>query len=205
MKIKIITLLICLVIGALTMLGTLYLDRNGLLDSKFIGLSVGTLIPLVFKAIVIILIVCDFMSIRFKKKKYGEIKFVLKRANKRNQIIAFFVLMSIFILEAILILSIRDVEKTNISPLFMFGMLALMYGYHNIEKEGLADNCIYQWGIPTKWDNVNSYDYGGRILTFNVTKKFLGMTQKLKIPFIVNIEEETKILEHVSSRMGKIR
>ncbi len=97
--------------------------------------------------------------------RYGELKYVLKRTNKKVQVIGLFILVAILIFEAVL-------RVVNISFLYMLGMLPLMFGYHNVEKEGLGDNCIYQWGIPTKWSNVTSYYFKEELLTFNVTKKF---------------------------------
>ena len=195
MKTKIISIIIILVVSILSFFGTFYLGINDVLGVKIFGLTIGTMLPIVIEIILSIIIVYDFISIRLKRMRYGELKYVLKRTNKKVQVIGFLILVAILIFEAVLI-------AVDISFLYMLGMLPLMFGYHNMEKEGLGDKCIYQWGIPTKWSNVRSYNFEGNILTLNVTKKYLWMTQDIKIPFKVEKEQQTEILDYVKSRVG---
>jgi len=87
MKTKVITIIIILVVSALSFFGTFYLALNGVLDVKLFGLAIGILIPRVIDIIESIVIAYDFRSIKLNKMKYGELRYILKRTNKKNQII----------------------------------------------------------------------------------------------------------------------
>jgi hypothetical protein len=195
-------LLFSVVIG----LGTFYMASTGLLNLKIIGISFNNWIYILLNVIMITTILYDFINIRVNRKKYGPLKYVLKRRNKRTQVIGFMLLTALFIFNLlVLIVFNKDIQFMNISMTILYGAMPLMFGYRNLEKEGLSDYCIYFWGVPYKWDNVDSYGLDDNMLTLTVSRKVVGIKEIIKVYFTISRSQKNEIAEFVAERVRKLR
>jgi hypothetical protein len=186
-----------------TFFGTFYLASKGILFLTFTGITYFDWVFIILDLTMISIIIFDFIYIRINRRKYGKLKYILKRKSKRTQVIGFIFICFVFVFEFIInFILLREIKFVNGSVVFMVGMMALIYGNHNHEKEGLAEDCIYIWGSSVKWGNIGSYDLDNSILTLNVNRKVLGIKEKAKIPYVISVEEEKDIVEFVEGRIN---
>lgn len=199
---KFIVLIIILAISIISGVATFYLAINGLLNLKLMGIDLIDWFFIILCLFIIIVIGYDFIKIQTNKKKYGPLKYVLIRTNKKTQIIGFVFLLFMFILEFfIMIILNKNIKLMDVSLVFLMGMLPLMFGFHNYEKDGLNDKCIYFWGTPIKWHNITAYTIENNILYLTCTKKMFGRSENSKIPFIINNENKPEIIEFINTKI----
>lgn len=201
-KTKIIMLVSMLVIMVLSFLGTFYLGSTGVLDSEILGLKFIDFILIIMNIVVGLIALYDFLNIQLNKRKYGKLRFVMKRTSKKTQVIGLIFLVCIFTFQAILYFVILNeaVSIINGSMIFLIGMMALIFAFHNIEKEGLADECVYFWGTPIQWSNITSYSIDEGKLTLYISRKVLGRIENTSIIFIIENSTRENIESYLAER-----
>ena len=199
---KIIIIISIILISIITGFAAFYLAINGLLNFSFLGIDLLDWLFIILCLCMVLVIGYDFMKIQKNKKKFGKLKYTLKRKDKITQVIGFIFLIFILIFQVLfMIFFIRDIKFMNIALIFLIGMQPLMFAYHNYEKEGINDKCVYFWGTPIQWENIESYNTHENILYINYTKKVFGMNEKVGIPFKINNENKDEIIEFIDKRI----
>lgn len=201
MKIKIISVLAILVVAVATGFLTFYLSSRGMLDLKVMGITIFDWFYVILDIFVLGTITYDYSKIKINKRKYGKLKYILKRTNKKTQIIGFIFLVCIFIFEARFIFyHTGHLRFRNISLLFLIGALPFIFLYRNVEKEGLSEKCVYLWGNVFEWKNINYFFVYDNILTLCTTHKVFGMKEDVKIPFQLEGVNKDEILKFVEEK-----
>jgi len=194
MKNKIICIVGILIFTIVTIGGGMLLATKGFFYWEFISLSIYTWLKLICGISIVAIILYDYINIRVKKKKNGELKFILKRKDKKNQIIGFIALLiSFFIQTAILTRGFKEFNSDIIFLFYFHTPLLLVFGYRHIEKEGLGEGCIYYWGSPIELKKVLRYSFNENTLILVVNKKTFGINQTFDIPFLIEDADKTNI------------
>ena len=203
---RIINLIICIVVmilvSIITLLGCIFLNSKGLLFKDYIGLTMVNWLQIIVGVIILGFILYDFTSIRVKRKKYGKLRFRLKRKDTIKQTIALILLLIIYFIQAWIFTSgFKEFDLDKIFMMFCVAPLPLLFGYHNIEKEGLGDKAVYYWGYVIQWNKVCRYNFKGDTLRLTISKRSFGKDEEYEIPFIVNRNDKIVVEEFLCEKM----
>lgn len=176
-----------------------FLESKGLLYIEFMGITVNSF-TIIFEVMIIGFILYDFTSIRVKRKKYGELKYILKSNDKTRQII--FIIMIIFLFVQVVSLTngFKKIDAHIMMLLYYPTPIIFLYVYHNIEKEGLGEEGVYYWGDVLTWDKVLRYNFKEDKLILTISKRSFGKIEKYEILFIVNGNDKIEIEEFLCEK-----
>ncbi|MCM1988931.1 hypothetical protein [Oceanirhabdus seepicola] len=202
MKNKIISIVGMLIFTIVTIGGGMFLATKGFFYWEFIGLSAYTWLKLICGISIVAIILYDYINIRIQKKKDGELKFILKRKNKKNQVVCFIaVLISFFIQTVILTKGFKEFNSDIIFLFYFHVPLLLVLGYRHNEKEGLGEEGIYYWGSLIAWKNAVRYSFNENTLILVINKKTFGINEIVNIPFIIEDTDKTHIEKFLCDRV----
>ncbi|MCM1988907.1 hypothetical protein [Oceanirhabdus seepicola] len=203
-KSKIRALIFILIVTLAGLAGGIFIAVKGVFFKEFMGLSMGNWFKVIIGIAITIVVLYDFISIRVKRKKYGELKYRLKRKDKRKQIIGLILLIIIFFIQ--ILIFTRGFKKFDFDVVFLMYCvwpLPLMFLYRNIEKEGIGEGGVHYWGEIIKWDKVLRYSFRGDTLTVVSRSKSFGVNEIIEIPFIIEDGDKIDIEEFLSEKVGE--
>ncbi|MBU3131001.1 hypothetical protein KPL40_00910 [Clostridium gasigenes] len=199
---KTIVLIVTILVGIITGVFIYYLETKGLVALKFRGVEFIDWIFIITGIVVTIMVTIDYILIKRYKNKFGKLKYILLRENRKKQVYGLRFLVAIFIFELIIILFFDEFKFMYIALLFVIGSQIIMFSIHNNEKEGINENCIYSWGNAIKWDKVKSYNINENILCLELKKKVFGKIETYKIPFKLDVENKDEIIKLIDMKIN---
>ena len=199
---KTIILIFAILVGIITGVFVYYLETKGLVALKFRGVEFIDWIFIITGIVVTIMVTIDYILIKRYKNKFGKLKYILLRENRKKQVYGLRFLIAIFIFELIIILFSDEFKFMYIALLFVIGSQIIMFSIHNNEKEGINENCIYYWGNAIKWDKVKSYNINENILCLELEKKMFGKIETYKIPFKLDVENKDEIVKLIDMKIN---
>ncbi|NKF07286.1 hypothetical protein J1C67_11885 [Clostridium gasigenes] len=200
---KTIILIGAILVGIITGVFVYYLETKGLVTLKFRGIEFIDWIFIITSIAMTIIVIIDYILIKRYKNKFGKLKYILLRQNRKKQVYGLRFLIAIFIFQLIIIILFSDEFKfMYIAPLFLIGNEIIMFSIHNNEKEGINENCIYSWGNAIKWDKVKSYNINENILCLELEKKMFGKIERYKMPFKLDMENKDDIVKLIDMKIN---
>ncbi|MBB6713931.1 hypothetical protein [Clostridium gasigenes] len=199
---KTIILIFAILVGIITGVFVYYLETKGLVALKFRGVEFIDWIFIITGIVVTIMVTIDYILIKKYKNKFGKLKYILLRENRKKQVYGLRFLIAIFIFELIIILFSDEFKFMYIALLFVIGSQIIMFSIHNNEKEGINENCIYSWGNAIKWDKVKSYNINENILCLELEKNMFGKIETYKMLFKLDMENKDDIIKFIDMKIN---
>lgn len=175
----------------------LFLALVGVLGSNVLGLNIGDFVLIITDIYIFLVVVYTYFYIKVNKRVYGKIIFIMKRTNYKIKmkiwLNVLLICLLIFQLFLDLIVFGNNFNLKTTYRMFFQVMLILIVSFHNSQKEGLADKCVYSWGVPIEWSKIAFYSITEDKLILSLSSETLKKNKSGKIDFKIENKDKESI------------